>query len=86
MGKSMYVNAKKRKLKTKIKRSEPMKSRQGKCRKDNVLVTVPVHTVGVSNEEIVEALCEYEEHVENVFPRIYHFDIAPLVCKTVNST
>jgi len=80
MGKSMYVKAKKKKLETKINRSEIIRNKQGRCRKDDVLVTVPVHTVDVCTDDIVEALCEYEEHVENVFPRIYHFDIAPLVC------
>ena len=48
--------------------------------KDDVLVTVSVHDVEVCTDDIVEKLCQYEEkHADKTIPRIYHFDIAPLV-------
>ena len=79
MGKSLFVKNKQKVLEEVINRSPPCRERRSKCRKNDVVVTIPVHNVEVSIEDIVEQLCAFEDHIENVFPRIYHFDIAPLV-------
>ncbi|XP_065675221.1 E3 ubiquitin-protein ligase rnf213-alpha-like isoform X3 [Hydra vulgaris] len=45
----------------------------------NSLVIVPVHETVVNINAIVERLLQFEEKPNAIFPRIYHFDIAPMV-------
>uniref|UniRef100_A0A7M5X461 AAA+ ATPase domain-containing protein n=1 Tax=Clytia hemisphaerica TaxID=252671 RepID=A0A7M5X461_9CNID len=85
MGKSLYVKNKERKLEEVINKSPPCRERRSRCHKNNVVVTIPIHNVEVSVEDVVDQLCAFEGHIENVFPRIYHFDIAPLVSRGLDN-
>ena len=45
----------------------------------NSVVTVSVHGTTVNTNAIVKRLLEFEERPYAIFPRLYHFDIAPMV-------
>ena len=81
MGKTMFVKRKTKDLTGLINNGhEQSAQNRSTFTKDDVLVTVSVHDVEVCTDDIVEKLCQYEEkHANKTIPRIYHFDIAPLV-------
>ena len=49
----------------------------------NHVVTIPVHGTTVNVNSIVEALIEFDEMPDARFPRLYHFDINPMVMENI---
>ncbi|XP_047126737.1 E3 ubiquitin-protein ligase rnf213-alpha isoform X2 [Hydra vulgaris] len=49
------------------------------------MVTIPVHGTTVNVNSIVEALLEFDEIPNLRFPRLYHFDINPMVKEGLDS-
>lgn len=85
MGKSMYVKEKEAQLEQIIQRSKAIRKRRKCCSNKDIHIVVSVHEAEVKTDDIVDLLCTYEERVENIFPRIYHFDVAPLVSKGLDN-
>lgn len=79
MGKTLFVNNCGSKLESYMSTSQDCKFRMKRCQQKDTVVTIPIHSVEVNTEKIVNRLLEYEEKEEYVIPRIYHFDIAPVV-------
>ncbi|XP_065678667.1 E3 ubiquitin-protein ligase rnf213-alpha isoform X7 [Hydra vulgaris] len=51
----------------------------------NCIVVVPVHGTVINTNVIVERLLQFEEKPSAFFPRIYHFDISPMVREGLDS-
>ena len=78
----MYVERKRKELSDLLADPQKKSLKQSKINKTDYLVTISIHDVQVCTDDIVEKLCQYEEkHADKNAPRIYHFDIAPLVTK-----
>lgn len=80
MGKSLLVSQKGDKLQTLTRQSKPFRDRNSKSiAPETFVVTTSLHGTNVEVKEVVNSLCHFEEKLEAVFPRIYHFDVAPTV-------
>ncbi|XP_057290514.1 E3 ubiquitin-protein ligase rnf213-alpha-like isoform X3 [Hydractinia symbiolongicarpus] len=76
MGKSLVVTEKVAALERLTRNSFKHKNKK---MPEQQVVTTPVHSTSVEIDDVVDALCVFEEKPEDAFPRIYHFDIAPTV-------
>ena len=79
MGKSLFVDVCGSELDHLTKTSASCKQSVSKSERKTTVVTVPIHGTAVDTDEVVNALLVFEEKLDAVFPRIYHFDVAPTV-------
>ena len=79
MGKSLFVNVCGAELGKLVATSVTCKRSMAKSVNTNTVVTVPIHGTSVETDGVVDALLLFEEMLDAVFPRVYHFDIAPTV-------
>ena len=77
MGKSLFVSERVCELETALHQSKKYSSRS---RAKDKVITIPVQGTHVNTKVIVNLLLKFEEKIEDAFPRIYHFDISPMVC------
>ena len=57
----------------------------GLSEKKTSIVTIPVHGTTVDVKSIVEALLEFDEIPNAKFPRLYHFDVNPMVQNKIDN-
>ena len=80
MGKTLFVTEKGTELERLTQASPSCKRNMSKSNHPKtIVVTVPVHGTFVDIDEVTESLLVFEDNLDAVFPRIYHFDIAPTV-------